>query len=102
MTGWQDRDNGDAVLDGWYAILVSWGTPWEEDTPDVLRFKDGAWVIKQEDCSLPNFNHFQGPFQSSTEARDWGYANDPVGRYFVERDERARIALNAVPDDTHK
>jgi hypothetical protein len=89
MTGWQDRDNGDAVLDGWYAILVSWGTPWEEDTPDVLRFRDGAWVKRQEDYHLPNFNYFQGPFQSSAVARDWGYANNPVGRYFAERDKAA-------------
>jgi len=73
MTDWQDRDNGDAVLDGWYAILVSWGTPWEEDTPDVLLFRDGAWVQRQKDCSLPNFYYFQGPFQSSVEARDWGW-----------------------------
>jgi hypothetical protein len=96
MTDWQDRDNGDAVLDGWYAILVSWGTPWEEDTPDVLLFRDGAWVQRQKDCSLPNFYYFQGPFQSSMEARDWGHAHDGVGKYFAERAEealRARAAL---------
>jgi hypothetical protein len=101
MTGWQERDNGDAVLDGWYAILVSWGTPWEEDTPDALRFKDGAWTKKREDYSLPNFKYFQGPFQSFTEARDWGHANDPVGKYFAERAEAARSASDTLPDDTH-
>jgi len=98
MTDWQDRDNGDAVLDGWYAILVSWGTPWEEDTPDVLLFRDGAWVQRQKDCSLPNFYYFQGPFQSSMEARDWGHAHDGVGKYLAERAEealRARAALEA-------
>jgi hypothetical protein len=101
MTDWQDRDNGDAVLDGWYAILVSWGTPWEEDTPDVLLFRDGAWVQRQKDCSLPNFYYFQGPFQSSMEARDWGHAHDEVGKYFAERAEealRARAALEAQPE----
>ncbi len=87
MTGWQDRENGDAVLDGWYAILVFWGTPWEEDTPDVLQFKNGAWV-EQQDHYLPDFNYFQGPFQSSTEARNWGHENDGVGKYFAERDGR--------------
>jgi hypothetical protein len=102
MTDWQDRDNGDAVLDGWYAILVSWGTPWEEDTPDVLLFRDGAWVQRQKDCSLPNFYYFQGPFQSSMEARNWGHAHDGVGKYFAERAEealRARAAL-AQPEPT--
>jgi hypothetical protein len=95
MTDWQDRDNGDAVLDGWYAILVSWGTPWEEDTPDVLLFRDGAWVQRQKDCSLPNFYYFQGPFQSSMEARDWGHAHDGVGKYFAERAEEALRARAA-------
>ena len=91
MTGWQDRENGDAVLDGWYAIMVSWGTPWEEDSPDVLQFKDGEWV-EQQSHHLPNFNYFQGPFQGYEEARNWGYANDPVMQYFAERDEAARKA----------
>lgn len=94
MTGWQDRDNGDAALDGWYAILVSWGTQWEEDTPDVLQFKGGTWIKKQEDCSLPHFNYFQGPFQSSTEARNWGHANDPVGKYLVEHGEGKQMNLS--------
>jgi hypothetical protein len=85
MTGWQNTDNGDAVLNGWYAILISWGTPWEEDTPDVLKFENGEWVRDKSACHLPNFNHFQGPFQSYADARDWGHANDPVGKYFAER-----------------
>jgi hypothetical protein len=71
MTDWQDRENGDAVLDGWYAILVFWGTPWEEDTPDVLQFKDGAWVEQQGHLRIPDFNYFQGPFQSYAEAYNW-------------------------------
>jgi len=96
MTDWQDRDNGDAVLDGWYAILVSWGTPWEEDTPDVLLFRDGAWVQRQKDGSLPNFYYFQGPFQSYMEARDWGHAHDGVGKYFAERAEEALRACAAL------
>ena len=87
MTGWQDRENGDAVLDGWYAIMVFWGTPWEEDTPDVLQFKDGAWG-EQQGHHLPNFNYFQGPFQSSTEAYNWGHANDPVTQFLAERAEK--------------
>jgi hypothetical protein len=89
MNQWQDRDNGDAVLDGWYAILISWGTPYEEDTPDVLQFKSGAWVKREEDCHLPHFNYFQGPFQSFTEARNWGHKNDGVGQFFAERDKAA-------------
>jgi hypothetical protein len=87
MNKWQDRDNGDAVLDGWYAILISWGTPYEEDTPDVLQFKNGAWVEREEDCHLPHFNYFQGPFQSFTEARNWGHKHDGVGQFFAERDK---------------
>jgi hypothetical protein len=87
MADWQDRENGDAVLDGWYAILVFWGTPWEEDTPDVLKFKDGAWVEKLNGrLCLPDFNYFQGPFQSYTEAYNWGHKHDPVTQFFAERD----------------
>lgn len=90
MTGWQDRENGDAVLDGWYAIMVFWGTPWEEDSPDVLQFKDGAWVEQKGACRLPDFNYFQGPFQSHKEAYDWGHANDPVTQFLAERAETAQ------------
>jgi len=84
MNDWQDKDNGDAVLNGWYAILVSWGTQWEEDTADVLQFKDGAWVKQEEKCHFPNFHYFQGPFQSYAEAHDWGHKNDGVGKFFAE------------------
>jgi hypothetical protein len=55
-------------------------------------------VQRQKDCSLPNFYYFQGPFQSSMEARDWGHAHDGVGKYLAERAEealRARAALEA-------
>jgi hypothetical protein len=94
MDDWQDRENGDAVLDGWYAILVFWGTPWEEDTPDVLKFKDGVWVEPQH--RLPDFNYFQGPFQSYAEARNWGHANDPVGKFFAERTASSEVKKNNI------
>lgn len=87
MKGWQDRENGEAVLDGWYAILISWGTQREEDSPDVLQFKDGAWVLGAGRLCLPDFEQFQGPFQSYRQAYDWAHANDPVGRFFAERTE---------------
>jgi hypothetical protein len=97
MDDWQDRENGDAVLDGWYAILVFWGTPWEEDTPDVLKFKDGVWVEQQH--RLPDFNYFQGPFQSHKEAYDWGHKHDPVTQFFAERDAAAELDVNTTPTE---
>jgi hypothetical protein len=86
MTDWQNAENGDAVLDGWYAILVSWGTLWEEDTIDVLQSKDGQWVKPPND-HLPDFNYFQGPFQNPSEARRWGHAHDPAIQWLAERRE---------------
>jgi hypothetical protein len=90
MNDWQDRDDGDAALDGWYAILVFWGTPWEEDSPDVFKFKNGAWVEQQDHLRIPDFNYFQGPFQSYAEARNWGHANDPASKWLDE--QRAKAA----------
>ena len=74
------------MLDGWYAIMICWGDPHEEDSPDILQFKNGKWVPMWKGVlRLPNFQYFQGPFQSHVEADVWAHANDPVGRFLAER-----------------